>query len=142
MLLCVIISSCSDCKKNKYVEQVRSQLKTYDSVTLVLIAKYSKYSLGGGFTVVYPSAQPNHNDGYRVFDYSINDFCAQNDISRIEVQPTAENKANVTYYLSDPNCRYIYNGYNKFHQETFENTKVRVVSINEKWTFLYEKPNF
>jgi hypothetical protein len=81
-------------------------------------------------------------DGFRVFDSSINDFCNQNDISYIEVQPTAGNRAHVTYYLLDNNYQYIVNGYDTSEREMFENTRVRVVPINKKWTFQYEKPNF
>jgi hypothetical protein len=140
-LLSVFILSCSDYQQNSYVAQIKKRLPEYDSLTSILISKYSHYSLGN-HTTVYPTEGESRGDGFRMFDNSINDFCKQNDIDYIEVQPTAGNKANVTYYLLDNNYQYIYNGYDTSGQEVFENTSVRVVPINKKWSFQYEKPNF
>jgi len=140
-LLSVFFLSCSDYQQNNYIAQIKKRLPEYDSLTSILVSKYSHYSLGN-HTTVYPTEGESRGDGFRVFDNSINDFCSQNDISYIKVQTTATNKANVTYYLLDNNYQYIYNGYDTSGQEVFENTRVRVVPINKKWTFQYEKPNF
>lgn len=140
-VLSVVILSCSEYKQNKYVAQIKQRLPEYDSLTSILVSKYSHYSTGS-YTIVYPTEGESHGDGFRVFDNSINDFCNQNDISYIEVQPTSGNRANVTYYLLDNNYQYIYNGYDTSEQGMFENTRVRIMPINKDWTFQYEKPNF
>ena len=140
-LLSMFVLSCSNNKQNNYIAQIKKRLPEYDSLTSILIKKYSHYSTGN-HTTVYPTEGESYGDGLGVYDNSINDFCNQNGISYIEVQPTAGNRANVTYYLLDNNFQYIYNGYDTSEQEMFENTRVRVIPINKKWTFQYEKPNF
>ena len=141
VLLSVVILSCSHYEQNNYVAQIKIRLAEYDSLTSFLVSRYSQSSTGNR-TIVYPTDGESQGDGVRMFDNSINDFCKQNDISYIEVQPTSGNRANVTYYLLDNNYQYIYNGYDTSESEVFENTRVRVVPINKKWTFQYEKPNF
>ena len=140
-LLSVLHFSCSDYKQSKYVARIKKNITEFDSVTATLLAKYSSHSLGS-ITVVYPSEQSTYSNDSRVFDTSINNFCNKHDITYIQIQSVAENMVDVTYYMSNTNYQYIYNGRDKSDRKIFENTRVRIVPINERWTFQYEKPNF
>lgn len=138
ILLSTFFCSCLSNKQNKYVDQLKDQLHIYDSVNSTLIAKYSNYSLGNN-TIIYPSEKASYGDGFRVFDSSLKRFCKQNDINYIQIQSTS---SSVVYFLSDNNYQYIYDSNGTGDKEIFENTRVRVVPVNDNWRFQYEKPNF
>lgn len=137
--------SCSDRSQDHYISQLKENLSSYDSITLALISKYSKHSITNT-TTIYPADIPKNGDYNRVYDTSIYLFCEQNDINYIEVQTDHDkeekNKPSVTYFLLDNNYQYIFNEQGQTNNAIFENTRVKVVPINKKWTFQYEKPNF
>ena len=143
-MILILSYSCSGRKQNHYVNQLKENLPVFDSITLALISKYSKQSITHT-TTVYPSKVPK-NSYYSVYDTSINLFCEQNDINYIEVKTIHDkeqkNKPDVRYFLSDNNYQYIFNNKEQPDTAIFENTRVRIVPVNNKWTFQYEKPNF
>ena len=127
------------------MSQIKSNLPVYDSLTTILIEKYSNRSMGST-TIIYPSEGDSYGDYLRFHDSAINKFCSQNDISYIQIysspQDTFANVVNVTYYLHDNNYQYIFDSKGETNMKPFENTKVLTVPINANWTFQYEKPNF
>ena len=142
VLLSVLLCSCSDYKQKKYVAQFKSTLPIYDSLTSVLVAKYLNYSLTS-YTIICPSEEERFGNGITLFDTSINNFCNQNDISYIEVRKGLTDSAiTVTYFLSDNHYQYVFEKIGTIHNENFENTRVEIIPINNKWVFQYEKPNF
>ena len=145
VVILIVFCSCSGGNQSHYVNQLKENLSAYDSITLSLISKYSKHSITNT-TTVYPSEVPKNGDNNRVYDTSINLFCKQNNINYIEVQTDRSrdenHKPGVTYYLLDNNYQYIFNDKGQTRTASFENTRVRIVPINNKWTFQYEKPNF
>jgi hypothetical protein len=130
-LLSVFCFSCSGYKQNKYVNQIKKHLPVYDSINSSLIAKYSN-SPWINSTIIYPS-KTERQEYLRIFDASINNFCSENDISYIEIERNVQ--LSVTYFLSDNNYQHIFDNKGTHHKEIFENMRVRIVPINDKWTF-------
>jgi hypothetical protein len=141
ILLSIVISSCTGKKQDDYIAQLKKRLPEYDSITSMLISKYADYS-SGYRTAVFPTKGKTHGDGFKILDSSITDFCEENNVSYIELDHSAKKSTNVIYYLLDNNYQYVYHGYDTSGLEMFENTRVKIVPINERWTFQYEKPNF
>lgn len=144
-LIGIFLYSCIKSRQDRYISQLKMDLPTYDSLTAVLISKYAARSVERP-TIIYPAEKDRAGDHFRIYDTSIHSFCHQNDISYIQVQAgeASENgqAADVRYYLSDPNFQYLFHSQGFEHNAPFENTRVRIVPINNNWQAQYEKPNF
>lgn len=144
-LIGIFLCSCTRSRQERYVTQLKKHLPTYDSLTAVLISKYAARSAERP-TIIYPAGKEGAGDHFRIYDTSIHSFCRQNEISYIQVhsgeESANEQAVDVTYYLSDPDFQYLFHSKGFDDNAPFENTRVRIVPVNNNWQFQYEKPNF
>jgi hypothetical protein len=144
-LILFILSSCLKYRQDNYVKQIRQNLQVYDSINAALINRYA-HRAPNDITLIYPADKQTDPTWNAFYDLSINAFCLDNKIKWIEVYSTTDGERSenltVSYFLSERNHRYVFQNNGAMHKKKFENTRILVIPIDNRWTFEYVKPQW